>query len=163
MSRLLTACSAPPPCSATTPLTPPTPRSRFSKADPRPAREGPDLDTHLDTPEHFARKGWSMVERHEVRADGTQVDLPRMDAGGLDGGFFVIYTTQGALTAEGYREARDFALERVVRDPRDGRGPSPTSSSWPTPPTTPSGSTRPARSSSSRASRTAGRWVRTSP
>ena len=74
------------------------------------------LDTHLDTPEHFARKGWSMVERHEVKADGTQVDLPRMNAGGLDGGFFVIYTPQGALTAEGYRGARDFALERATTD-----------------------------------------------
>jgi membrane dipeptidase len=72
------------------------------------------LDTHLDTPEHFARKGWSMVDGHAVKADGTQVDLPRMNAGGLDGGFFVIYTGQGALTAEGYREARDFALERAT-------------------------------------------------
>jgi membrane dipeptidase len=72
------------------------------------------LDTHLDTPEHFARKGWSMVDRHEVKVDGTQVDLPRMDAGGLDGGFFVIYTEQGPLTAEGYRAARDVALERAT-------------------------------------------------
>ena len=72
------------------------------------------LDTHLDTPEHFARKGWSMVDRHDVKADGTQVDLPRMVAGGLDGGFFAIYTAQGALTAEGYRFARDFALERAT-------------------------------------------------
>jgi membrane dipeptidase len=72
------------------------------------------LDTHLDTPEHFARKGWSMVDRHKVKADGTQVDLPRMDAGGLDGGFFVIYTAQGDLTAEGYRGARDFALKRAT-------------------------------------------------
>jgi len=72
------------------------------------------LDTHLDTPEHFARPGWSMVDRHAVTMDGTQVDLPRMKAGGLDGGFFVIYTEQGPLTAEGYRQARDFALERAV-------------------------------------------------
>jgi len=72
------------------------------------------LDTHLDTPEHFARQGWSMMDRHVVTEDGTQVDLPRMNAGGLDGGFFVIYTTQGPLTAEGYRGARDFALERAT-------------------------------------------------
>lgn len=85
-----------------------------SKADRALHEKVLTLDTHLDTPEHFARKGWSMVDRHEVKVDGTQVDLPRMDAGGLDGGFFVIYTTQGALTAEGYREARDFALERAT-------------------------------------------------
>jgi membrane dipeptidase len=86
-----------------------------SKADRALHEKVLTLDTHLDTPEHFARKGWSMVDRHEVKADGTQVDLPRMNAGGLDGGFFVIYTTQGALTAEGYREARDFALERATQ------------------------------------------------
>ena len=72
------------------------------------------LDTHLDTPEHFSRAGWSMMDRHAVTVDGTQVDLPRMKAGGLDGGFFVIYTGQGDLTAEGYRYARDFALKRAV-------------------------------------------------
>lgn len=72
------------------------------------------LDTHLDTPEHFSRQGWSMIDRHSVAEDGTQVDLPRMKAGGLDGGFFVIYTDQGALTAEGYRGARDFALNRAT-------------------------------------------------
>ena len=72
------------------------------------------LDTHLDTPEHFAREGWSITDRHVVTQDGTQVDLPRMNEGGLDGGFFVIYTGQGALTAEGYRGARDFALNRAA-------------------------------------------------
>ena len=72
------------------------------------------LDTHLDTPEHFSREGWSMLDRHAVTQDGTQVDLPRMNEGGLDGGFFVIYTGQGDLTAEGYRFARDFALKRAV-------------------------------------------------
>ena len=49
-----------------------------------------------------------------MHEDGSQVDLPRMDEGGLDGGFFVIYTPQGALTAEGYREARDAALVRAA-------------------------------------------------
>jgi len=72
------------------------------------------LDTHLDTPEHFSRQGWSMLDRHAVSEDGTQVDLPRMKAGGLDGGFYVIYTGQGDLTAEGYRKARDFALNRAT-------------------------------------------------
>jgi membrane dipeptidase len=72
------------------------------------------LDTHLDTPEHFKRPGWSMLDRHVVTEDGSQVDLPRMKAGGLDGGFYVIYTGQGELTAEGYRFARDFALERAT-------------------------------------------------
>jgi membrane dipeptidase len=92
----------------------PAAKDGVSKADRALHERVLTLDTHLDTPEHFARPGWSMVDRHAVRADGTQVDLPRMNEGGLDGGFFVIYTGQGALTAEGYREARDFALERAT-------------------------------------------------
>jgi membrane dipeptidase len=116
MSRLLTALlgSAALLATAAAPLASWAADAPVSKADRALHEKVLTLDTHLDTPEHFARKGWSMVDRHEVKVDGTQVDLPRMDAGGLDGGFFVIYTTQGALTAEGYREARDFALERAT-------------------------------------------------
>jgi membrane dipeptidase len=72
------------------------------------------LDTHLDTPVYFEVPGWDFGERHRYAWDNSQVDLPRMDAGGLDGGFFVIYTAQGALTPEGYRQARDAALMRAV-------------------------------------------------
>lgn len=70
------------------------------------------LDTHLDTPLHFPRTGWSFGERHGLSADLAQVDLPRMEGGALDGGFFVIYTAQGPLTAEGYADALAFARER---------------------------------------------------
>src|ERR1700729_4003172 len=56
------------------------------------------LDTHLDTPIHFARAGWNIMERHNVLTDLSQVDYPRMVDGGLDGGFWVIFTTQGQLT-----------------------------------------------------------------
>jgi len=111
MTRLLTALFGSAALLATTAHAAEAP---VSKADRALHERVLTLDTHLDTPEHFARQGWSMVERHAVRADGTQVDLPRMDAGGLDGGFFVIYTAQGDLTAEGYRQARDFALERAT-------------------------------------------------
>ncbi|PTS90639.1 dipeptidase [Caulobacter sp. HMWF009] len=94
--------------------TPPPPKPVVAKADMAAHQKMLTLDTHLDTPEHFARPGWSMMDDHEVHLDGSQVDLPRMKAGGLDGGFFVIYTGQGDLTAEGYRYARDFALKRAV-------------------------------------------------
>ena len=71
------------------------------------------LDTHLDTPVHFGRTGWSFGERHDYANDLAQLDLPRMaDHGNLDGGFFVIFTDQGPLTVEGYAAARDFALKR---------------------------------------------------
>ncbi|MGE4323514.1 MAG: dipeptidase [Sphingobium sp.] len=82
------------------------------------------LDSHLDTPASLALPGWSIAAGHDVRRDYTQVDLPRMKKGGLDGGFWAIYTPQGPLTVEGFRQARDFAIlrglairEMVATDP----------------------------------------------
>jgi membrane dipeptidase len=72
------------------------------------------LDTHLDIPERWDDGQWDFGVRHRYGEDGSQVDLPRMDEGGMDGGFLVIYTPQGALTPEGYREARDAALVRAA-------------------------------------------------
>jgi len=72
------------------------------------------IDTHLDVAARFDDGAWDFGERHRYEWDLSQVDLPRMIEGGLDGGFFVIYTAQGALTPEGYREARDRALVRAA-------------------------------------------------
>jgi membrane dipeptidase len=70
------------------------------------------LDTHMDTPASLALPGWSISASHDVHDDYTQVDLPRMKKGGLDGGFWAIYTPQGPLDAEHFRQARDFAVLR---------------------------------------------------
>lgn len=70
------------------------------------------LDTHLDTPLHFGRQGWRFSEAHSFAADLSQVDLARMAAGALDGGFFAIYTAQGPLDAKGYADALAFARAR---------------------------------------------------
>ena len=70
------------------------------------------LDTHLDTSMHFERAGWSFADPHSLENDIVQVDIPRMKAGALDGGFFVIYTEQGALTPQGYADALAFARAR---------------------------------------------------
>ncbi len=78
------------------------------------AEEPLRLDTHLDSPIHFGRAGWDIMKRHTYHDDMSQVDYPRMVEGGLDGGFFVLYTPQGPLTAEGYASARDWALMRSV-------------------------------------------------
>jgi membrane dipeptidase len=72
------------------------------------------LDTHLDVAERFDDGRWDFSQRHVYAEDGSQVDLPRMREGGMDGGFFVIYTAQGPLTADGYRDARDRALVRAT-------------------------------------------------
>ncbi|MBN8578098.1 MAG: dipeptidase [Cytophagales bacterium] len=39
----------------------------------------------------------------------TQVNLPKMEAGGLDVAWFIVYTGQGELTAEGYTKAYENA------------------------------------------------------
>jgi len=73
------------------------------------------LDTHLDTPVHFSRPGWDIMERHEFFSDRSQVDYPRMQDGGLDGGFWVIFTQQGPRTPEGHAMALDHALLVAMR------------------------------------------------
>jgi membrane dipeptidase len=70
------------------------------------------LDSHLDTPVHFQRADWDFGSRHVYGEDFSQVDIPRMKSGALDGGFFVIFTPQGPLTPQGYADALAFARRR---------------------------------------------------
>ena len=42
----------------------------------------------------------------------TQVNLPKMEAGGLDVAWFVVYTGQGNLDEEGYEAAKDNAISK---------------------------------------------------
>ncbi len=72
------------------------------------------MDTHLDTPALLVQPGFDIMHAHTVDGDFSQVDVPRMDAGGLDGGFWVIYTPQGPVTDEGFKSARDTALLRAM-------------------------------------------------
>ena len=55
------------------------------------------FDSHLDTPALFHTPEYVFTERGSFEEDGTHVDLPRMNEGGLDGGFWVIFTRQGPL------------------------------------------------------------------
>src|SRR3546814_5647060 len=83
------------------------------------------LDTHLDSPMNFSRAGWSFADRHELATDLSQLDIPRMKDGNLDGGFFAIYTDQGPLTAKGYADAlaharkRSDEIDRMIDDNSD--------------------------------------------
>jgi membrane dipeptidase len=72
------------------------------------------LDTHFDTPANFHRPGWDIMDRHSAVTDASQVDYPRMVEGGVDGGFFAIFTPQGPRTPEGDAKMRDDALLRAV-------------------------------------------------
>ncbi|MFJ3117093.1 dipeptidase [Pseudomonas protegens] len=73
------------------------------------------LDSHLDTPMQLARPGWDITQRHRYQDDLSQVDLPRMKEGGLDGGFWAIFTPQGPLTAEGRTLASEHGLAVLAR------------------------------------------------
>lgn len=72
------------------------------------------LDTHLDTPANFSRPGWSILDNHRLDREFSQVDLPRMREGGLDGGFWVVYTEQGSRDVAGNLQARDHGLLRMA-------------------------------------------------
>jgi membrane dipeptidase len=73
------------------------------------------MDTHFDTATSLARAGWDVTRRHSYAEDFTQVDLPRLIEGGVDGGFWTIYTPQGPRTPEGLAAARDAALQTALR------------------------------------------------
>jgi membrane dipeptidase len=65
------------------------------------------LDTHVDiNPQNFTR------ERNYTERLETQVNLPKMIAGGLDAAFFIVYVGQGPLTPDGYDRAYKQAIEK---------------------------------------------------
>ncbi|MEQ9568623.1 MAG: membrane dipeptidase, partial [Longimicrobiales bacterium] len=65
------------------------------------------LDTHDDI-----NAGNFTAEQNYTMDLNTQVTLPKMEAGGLDVAWFVVYTGQGELTEEGYAAAYDNAIEK---------------------------------------------------
>lgn len=72
------------------------------------------LDTHLDTPANLVQPWFDIMTRGDYATDYTQVDVPRMNEGGLDGGFWVLYTPQGPLDERSYKLTRDVALLRAM-------------------------------------------------
>jgi len=70
------------------------------------------FDSHLDTPALFHTEDYLFTARGTWEEDGTHVDLPRMNEGGLDGGFWVIFTRQGPLDEASYAAARTHGLMR---------------------------------------------------
>jgi len=65
------------------------------------------LDTHIDIPLNY------MTEIDPQFTTDLQVDLPKLDAGHLDSGFWIIYTPQGDLTEAGYTQGRKIAETRL--------------------------------------------------
>ena len=65
------------------------------------------LDTHVDI-----NAGNFTPERNYTDDLPTQVTLPKMEEGGLDAAFFIVYVGQGPLTPDGYSDAHAAALEK---------------------------------------------------
>ena len=65
------------------------------------------LDTHIDIPLNFATRAVDPG----VSGD-FQVDLPKMRAGGLDAGFFIVYVGQTERTLENEAQARADAMTK---------------------------------------------------
>src|SRR5215204_204270 len=66
------------------------------------------LDTHVDIdPRNFVAG-----PRDYAHALDTQVNLPKMEKGGLDAAFFIVYVGQGPQTAAGYDKAYAQAVAK---------------------------------------------------
>lgn len=65
------------------------------------------LDTHIDIPLTY------MTEIDPTTQTELQVDLPKLSAGELDSGFWIVYTPQGELSAEGFAAAQKIAMTRI--------------------------------------------------
>ena len=67
-----------------------------------PAAHSPlTLDSHVDIPDAYMREARFDAGRDSV----LQVDLGKMERGGLDAAFFVVFVEQGPLDAAGYAKA----------------------------------------------------------
>ncbi|MGB6230334.1 MAG: membrane dipeptidase [Litorimonas sp.] len=77
------------------------------------------LDTHIDIPLTY------MIEIDPAGPTDLQVDQPKLEAGRLDSGFWIVYIPQGELTPEGYEtalgiaETRMSAIERLTAERED--------------------------------------------
>jgi membrane dipeptidase len=65
------------------------------------------IDSHVDI-----GPGYGTARLDPGVINGAQVDLPSMRMGGLDAGFFIVYTPQGELTEDGYAAAVAAAEEK---------------------------------------------------
>ena len=67
------------------------------------------LDTHVDILPINEIGEWDYLDVPEV-----QVDITKMEAGGLDAAFFILFSQQGELTPEGHQAAEDAAMARYA-------------------------------------------------
>lgn len=66
------------------------------------------LDTHVD----IDPRNFTAGPRDYAHALDTQVNLPKMEKGGLDAAFFIVYVGQGPMTPQGYDKAYAQAIAK---------------------------------------------------
>ena len=66
------------------------------------------LDTHVD----IDPRNFTATPPNYTQAIDTQVNLPKMEKGGLDAAFFIVYVGQGPLTPAGYDKAYKDAVAK---------------------------------------------------
>lgn len=66
------------------------------------------IDTHVDIPQTYMRT----AQFDAGKDTPLRVDLGKMERGGLNGAFFVIYVEQGPLTKQGYAKALAQATQK---------------------------------------------------
>lgn len=74
------------------------------------------IDTHCDTPTaSLSKPGWDFAAAHDFALDGSQIDLPRLQAGGMDAMVFAVYVGQAARSPEGLAMAHELAVAAFER------------------------------------------------
>ena len=69
------------------------------------------VDSHNDTPMWFTDSAYQFGINHADMRPRNRVDIPRMEAGGLDAAFFAVFIGQGERTPKGNEKALNQALE----------------------------------------------------
>jgi membrane dipeptidase len=67
----------------------------------------------LDTHDDINTKNFTDSINYTQRLD-TQINLPKMDEGGLDVAWLIVYTGQDSLNAEGYAKAKENAMDKFA-------------------------------------------------
>jgi len=65
----------------------------------------------LDTHDDISTSNFTEEQNYTMDLP-TQVNLPKMEEGGLDVAWFIVYTGQGPLTDEGYEDAMENAMDK---------------------------------------------------
>ncbi|MBU0475213.1 MAG: dipeptidase [Bacteroidetes bacterium] len=73
------------------------------------------IDSHIDIPIKLTNDStYNLEEDNSLLADGSRTDFPRMDKGGLDAAFFIVWTAQHECDSIGIQRANDKAHEIIA-------------------------------------------------